>query len=75
MKRAMVSALRLYKRWLSPFLPRACRFAPTCSEYAAMAIEAHGVARGMTLAAARVARCHPWHPGGIDLPPIAHSKT
>jgi putative membrane protein insertion efficiency factor len=71
MRRALVAALRGYKRWLSPLLPRACRFAPTCSEYAALAIEEHGVARGLGLAVSRILRCHPWHPGGVDLPPRA----
>jgi hypothetical protein len=60
--------LALYKRWISPLLPRACRFAPTCSEYARLALLKHGLARGGALAIGRVARCHPFHPGGIDLP-------
>lgn len=59
-------ALRLYKRLLSPLLPPACRFAPTCSEYAIEAIEKHGVLRGGMLAARRLLRCGPWHPGGFD---------
>ena len=60
--------LALYKRWISPLLPRACRFAPTCSEYARLALLKHGLVRGGALAIGRVARCHPFHPGGIDLP-------
>lgn len=57
-----------YKRWVSPLLPRSCRFVPTCSEYARLAILEHGVLRGSLLAGGRVARCHPLHPGGVDLP-------
>ena len=58
-----------YRRWISPILPPACRFHPTCSEYAAGAIARHGAARGSALAARRLARCHPWCEGGIDLVP------
>ncbi len=64
-----------YKRLISPVLPAACRFAPTCSEYAAGAIEKHGVLRGGTLAVRRVARCGPWHPGGYDpVPPTSPTR-
>lgn len=58
--------LRGYHRWLSPALPPACRYWPTCSEYAAGAIERHGPWRGGWLGLRRIARCHPWHPGGPD---------
>ena len=61
-----IAALRGYKRFVSPVLPPACRFVPTCSEYAAEAIEKHGVLRGGTLAVRRLVRCGPWHPGGYD---------
>lgn len=61
-----VSAVRGYKRLVSPLLPPACRFAPTCSEYAAEAIEKHGLLRGVWLAVRRIVRCAPWHPGGFD---------
>jgi putative membrane protein insertion efficiency factor len=67
--RGAVAALpALYKRWLSPWLPRACRFSPTCSEYARIAILKHGVVKGIALGVGRLARCQPLHPGGIDLP-------
>jgi putative membrane protein insertion efficiency factor len=69
MRGLAVFALRVYKRAVSPFLPPACRFYPSCSEYAALAIEKHGVLRGGILAAQRLARCHPWHPGGFDAVP------
>jgi uncharacterized protein len=58
-----------YQRLLSPLLPQACRFAPTCSEYARLALIEHGLVRGLALATWRLARCHPFHPGGWDPPP------
>ena len=62
----LLGAIRVYQRTLSKLLPPACRFVPSCSEYAAQAIERYGTARGCALAAGRLARCHPWHPGGLD---------
>jgi uncharacterized protein len=64
----VVGALEAYKRWLSPLLPRACRFSPTCSEYARLAVLKYGLWRGGARAMGRLLRCHPLHPGGIDLP-------
>lgn len=66
MKRLALGLITLYQRAVSPMLPPACRFTPTCSEYAKIAVETHGVARGGLLAAKRIARCHPFHPGGYD---------
>ncbi len=66
MRRLALSSLRLYKHFVSPLLPPACRFAPSCSEYAAEAIEKHGLVRGGSLAMRRLAKCGPWHPGGYD---------
>ncbi len=68
MTRLLVYLLELYKRRVSPLLPRACRFTPTCSEYARLALLKHGLWRGSILAAGRLLRCQPFHPGGIDLP-------
>ena len=62
----LVTLLRAYKGLVSPFLPPACRFYPSCSDYAAQALAKHGVLRGGILSAKRIARCHPWHPGGFD---------
>ena len=64
--RAALHALGLYKTLVSPLLPGACRFVPTCSEYAAEAIRRHGLARGTSLAARRLARCRPGAPCGHD---------
>jgi len=66
MTRALLGLIHAYKRFISPLLPRACRFYPSCSSYAAEAIERHGAARGVLLAIRRLARCHPLHPGGYD---------
>jgi putative membrane protein insertion efficiency factor len=66
--RLLVALLDLYKRWVSPLLPPACRFTPTCSEYARLSLLKHGLARGLTRAAWRLLRCQPLHPGGVDLP-------
>lgn len=68
MRRLVTSLLRGYKRWLSPLLPPSCRYSPTCSEYALLAVDRYGVSRGLWLALRRVSRCHPLTPGGIDLP-------
>ncbi|HEY4228789.1 MAG TPA: membrane protein insertion efficiency factor YidD [Thermoanaerobaculia bacterium] len=64
--RAAVALLSGYKRWISPLLPRACRFEPTCSVYASGAIGKHGLLRGGWLAVKRLCRCHPFHQGGFD---------
>ena len=66
MKRATLAAIRFYKSRVSPLLPPACRYTPTCSEYAYQAVERHGVLRGSWLALRRVARCHPLAKGGYD---------
>lgn len=74
MRGALLFALRIYKAVVSPLLPPACRFYPTCSEYAAQAIAKHGAIRGSILAARRLAKCHPLHPGGFDpVPSPQHS--
>jgi putative membrane protein insertion efficiency factor len=66
MRRLAVALLRGYKLLVSPFLPPSCRYFPTCSQYAVEAVEKHGVLRGARLAALRLLRCHPGHPGGVD---------
>lgn len=62
----LMALIRAYQRFIRPLLPSTCRFYPSCSDYAAVAVKRHGAARGTILTAARIARCHPFHPGGID---------
>ena len=66
MRRLLVGLLRFYKRFISPLLPPACRFEPTCSVYAMEAISRHGTLRGGWLTMRRLGRCHPFNPGGWD---------
>lgn len=66
MNKLLVLLVRIYRLAISPLLGRSCRFHPSCSEYAIEAIERHGSCRGSWLAARRISRCHPWHPGGYD---------
>jgi putative membrane protein insertion efficiency factor len=68
-RRALLGLIRFYSRAISPALPPRCRFFPTCSAYAAEAIQRHGAARGSWLALRRIVKCAPWHPGGVDLVP------
>lgn len=62
----VIAAIRLYQKLISPLFPARCRFYPTCSAYAEQAVARHGVLRGGWLAARRLTKCHPWHPGGYD---------
>ena len=66
MKRLLLALLGFYRYAISPMLGRNCRFYPSCSAYAAEAVERHGALRGSWLAARRICRCHPFHPGGYD---------
>jgi putative membrane protein insertion efficiency factor len=65
-KTIVLALIRFYKRFLSPALPSACRFEPTCSVYTYQAIERYGVIKGGWLGIRRIARCHPFNPGGYD---------
>lgn len=65
-RRLLVLPIRGYQRFISPAFPARCRFSPSCSHYAVEAITRHGVLRGSWLAARRLLRCHPFHPGGVD---------
>jgi putative membrane protein insertion efficiency factor len=62
----LIGLVRAYQTLVSPLLPPSCRFYPSCSAYAVAALERHGAVKGSWLAARRVARCHPFHPGGLD---------
>ncbi|MBQ7907319.1 MAG: membrane protein insertion efficiency factor YidD [Clostridia bacterium] len=66
MRKVFTLPLKGYKKYISPYLPKACRFTPTCSEYAIEAIEKFGVIRGSLLAGYRVLRCNPYSKGGYD---------
>ena len=66
MRRILILLIRAYRYFISPLIGPNCRFTPSCSEYAMLAISKHGVARGAMLSFNRVLRCNPWHPGGHD---------
>lgn len=70
-KTILIGAIRFYRRAISPWTPPACRYIPTCSEYAQEALERHGTVRGSWLALRRILRCHPFGGHGPDpVPPI-----
>jgi uncharacterized protein len=76
MKKALQLPIHVYRKFISPLKPPSCRFYPTCSQYALEALEEHGAVKGSWLAAKRIAKCHPFHPGGIDhVPPSAKRKA
>ena len=64
--RGLALVIRGYQRFISPVLPPSCRFSPSCSQYGLEAVQRHGALRGGWLAIRRIARCHPWNPGGYD---------
>ncbi|MBN2444311.1 MAG: membrane protein insertion efficiency factor YidD [Spirochaetales bacterium] len=66
MKKIFVFVINIYIKWISPLLPPACRFYPTCSHYAREAIMKHGSIKGIFLSIKRLLKCHPFHPGGYD---------
>lgn len=74
--KALILLIRIYQWTLSPLLGQVCRFEPSCSRYAVGCLELHGALRGSWLAIRRLARCHPFNPGGYDPPPLpaGHSK-
>jgi putative membrane protein insertion efficiency factor len=67
--RLLILLIRIYQRTLSRLLGPVCRFYPSCSEYSAQCLGLHGALRGSWLSARRLAKCHPFHPGGYDPPP------
>ena len=71
MGKLVIGIIWVYQTLISPLLPPTCRFYPTCSHYARSAIRGHGVLYGLWLAFARVLKCHPWHPGGLDPVPVS----
>jgi putative membrane protein insertion efficiency factor len=76
MKTLIFGVLRLYQLIVSPLLGPRCRFHPSCSHYMQEAVQAHGASRGLWLGLRRLARCHPFNPGGYDpVPPPKTSKA
>jgi putative membrane protein insertion efficiency factor len=75
MKQVAAFCLRLYKGVVSPFLPVACRYVPTCSEYAAEAVARHGLLRGAALGLWRILRCNPFARGGYDPVPAKDAAS
>ncbi|HIJ81621.1 MAG TPA: membrane protein insertion efficiency factor YidD [Desulfuromonadales bacterium] len=66
LKSGLLLVIRFYQKIISPFLPKACRFYPSCSEYSRESLIRHGAAKGALLAFVRITKCHPFHPGGYD---------
>ncbi len=71
--KALLGLLWVYQHTISPLTPPTCRYYPSCSQYAVVAIRLHGALRGTWLAGRRLLRCHPWTPGGVDDVPPARS--
>src|ERR1700732_3036506 len=69
--RVLLAAIRVYQLFFSTWMPSACKFYPSCSQYAVNAVQLHGARRGSWLALRRLARCHPFTRGGVDLVPDA----
>lgn len=69
MRYVLIGLLRAYRALISPLYGQVCRYYPDCSAYALQAVTEHGALRGSWLAVRRLARCHPWAPGGVDLVP------
>ncbi|MFH1552706.1 MAG: membrane protein insertion efficiency factor YidD [Candidatus Omnitrophota bacterium] len=71
-KKVLLTCLGVYKKAISPYVPRSCRYTPTCSEYAREAVEAFGVLKGLRVSILRVLRCHPFSRGGYD--PVENNR-
>jgi len=74
MKKLLLGSIKFYQKWISPVTPPTCRFYPTCSHYGIEAIQTHGALKGSYLTTKRILKCHPFHPGGIDLVPEKKQK-
>jgi putative membrane protein insertion efficiency factor len=67
-KKLITGLIKVYQFSVSPLLGNCCRFSPSCSNYCLIAIEKYGVVKGITKGLLRLSKCHPFHPGGVDLP-------
>jgi len=74
MKWILIGMIRFYQKWISRFTPPTCRFYPTCSHYGIESMKRFGVFKGGWLTLMRIAKCHPFHPGGVDLVPEKHKN-
>lgn len=74
MKYIFIGIIKFYRKFISPIKPASCRFMPTCSEYGLTAFRRFGAFKGSYLTVKRILKCHPFHPGGIDLVPEAKKK-
>ena len=72
--KVLLALIRLYQITLSPLLGPVCRFEPSCSRYAMACLRDHGLFRGCWLSLVRLCKCHPFHPGGYDPPPLPDSS-
>lgn len=75
MKYIFIALIKFYRNAISPFKPPSCRFYPTCSEYGLEAYQRFGAIKGTYLTVKRIGKCHPFHPGGVDLVPEKKSKN
>jgi putative membrane protein insertion efficiency factor len=74
LSKILILLIRAYQLFISPWLGQHCRFYPSCSEYALIAIKTHGVLYGLVLSIKRILRCNPWHAGGLDPVPKSNNK-
>ena len=74
LEKLIILLVKVYKKFISPLLPCACRFHPTCSEYMIQAIQLHGICKGLYLGIRRILRCNPWGGSGDDPVPLPSSK-
>jgi uncharacterized protein len=76
MVRLFIGLIKFYQKFISPLTPPSCRFYPTCSHYGITAIQRFGTLKGIWLTIKRIAKCHPFHPGGFDpVPDLKHKKN
>lgn len=73
-EKPLIFLIDIYRRCVSPLLPRTCRFHPSCSAYAREALLVHGLLRGCWMTCIRLAKCHPYHQGGFDPVPAANNQ-